>query len=147
MDPATIGLIVSALVPFLKKGGEKLVDKIVDEGFAERGKIWESVKGLFSGDDLITLDLLAENPDDLKLQGKVEGKLEDRLKNDPEAAAELEKLLAELKRATSTEIINEEITDSDVKNKLKRAAGSEGRAAIENEKIERSRIDNEIEIL
>ena len=152
MDPATLTIgaiasaIVSALVPFLKKGGETLANEVAKEGFAQRGEIWQTVKGLFVEDDLTTLDLFADNPEDAKIQGKLEGKLEERLKNQPEIAKELEKLLTELKETGSTQIINENVSDSEIRNRLKRNAENTGKAGIANTEIARSKIDNDIEI-
>lgn len=92
--------VVAAVVPYLAKGADKLLNKTVDEavdkGFEQRGKIWETVKGLFVEDDLTLLNLFEENPADQKTQGKLEGKLEDRLKANPEVAAQLEALLKQI---------------------------------------------------
>ena len=88
--------VITALVPYLAKGGEKLVDKIVDEGFEQRGKIWEMTKGLFLEDNLTLLNLFEENPNDAKTQGKLESKLEDKLQANPEIAKEFESLLKQI---------------------------------------------------
>lgn len=92
-----IGAIASAaipaIVPFLIKGGEKISEKIAEEGFEERGKIWQIVKRLFGDDELVHLNLFADNPNDGRLQGKIEGKLEEKLKHDVSIAAEIARLL------------------------------------------------------
>lgn len=98
--------VVTALVPYLAKGGEKLVDKIVDEGFEQRGKIWEMTKGLFLEDNLTLLNLFEENPNDAKTQGKLESKLEDKLQANPEIAKEFESLLKKIPAEMKTNSIN-----------------------------------------
>lgn len=117
--------IVAALVPYLATGGEKLVEKTVEEGFENRAKIWQKVKGLFPDNELTTLNLFAENPDDPKLQGKVEGKLEDRLANNLNVAEELEKLLRliphsqvkqnTIKQTGDTNIAVQDVSGSEIK--------------------------------
>lgn len=95
-----VPMVVSAVVPYLAKGADKLLNKAVDEaveeGFEHRGKIWETVKGLFIEDELTLLNLFEQNPEDAKTQGKLEGKLEDRLKSNPAVAAQLEELLKQI---------------------------------------------------
>ncbi len=98
--------VITALVPYLAKGGEKLVDKMVDEGFEQRGKIWEMTKGLFLEDNLTLLNLFEENPNDAKTQGKLESKLEDKLQANPEIAKEFESLLKQIPAEMKTNSIN-----------------------------------------
>jgi hypothetical protein len=98
--------IITALVPYLAKGGEKLVEKVVDEGFEQRSKIWEMTKGLFLEDNLTSLNLFEENPTDTKLQNKLESKLEDKLAANPEIAKEFEALLKQIPAETKTNSIN-----------------------------------------
>lgn len=99
MDAATIAAVassaVTALVPFLTKGGEKLAEKAAEEGFDKRAKIWNAVKGLFIEDELLITNFSA-NPEDAKAQGKLEGKLEERLKSNSKVADELSELLKQL---------------------------------------------------
>jgi hypothetical protein len=107
MDFATIAAgIVTAIVPYLAKKVDKLIDKTVDEGFEQRGKIWETAKGLFQEDDLTLLNLFEENPSDAKTQGKIEVKLEDKLRANPDAARELDDLLKDLPAETATNSVN-----------------------------------------
>lgn len=100
MDPVTIATIasgaVAALTPFLKKGGEKLADKIAEEGFAQRGKIWEVVRGLFLEEDLTTLNLFEEKPENVETQAELRGELKHLLKAKPEVAEQLQALLKDL---------------------------------------------------
>jgi hypothetical protein len=141
-----VPMIVSALVPYFAKAAEKIVDKSAEEIFAQRGQIWNSVKGLFVEDEMTTLNLFAENPEDAKIQGKLEGKLEERLKDSPETVKDLEALLAKLEKSVSTRITNERIQNTDLSNKLKRSGDDGGDAAIENRDISGSKISNEIDI-
>ena len=107
-------LIVTALATgALEKVGEKSAESALS-----------LIKGLFTPDELITLNLNAEALQDPKAQGKLEGKLEDRLAAHPDIAQQLEALLAQLPKAdgkqnTSTQtgsgnIANQDITNSTI---------------------------------
>ena len=100
MEPVTIALIattaVNALVPFFKKGAEKLVDKSAEEVFNKRSEIWNKVKGLFAADELTTLKLFEANPEDVETQAELRGELKHLLKANPETAKELDELLKQL---------------------------------------------------
>ena len=77
------------------------------------------IKGLFTPDELITLNLSAEALQDPKAQGKIEGKLEERLAAHPDIAKQLEALLAQLPKAegktnTLTQIGNGNVGVQDV---------------------------------
>jgi hypothetical protein len=100
MDPFTIASIAAGAVkilgPYFKIGGEKLAGKIAEEGFAERGKIWETIKGLFLGDDLTTLNLLEKYPESKEMQAEVRTKLEEKLTANPDVAALLQELLKKI---------------------------------------------------
>jgi hypothetical protein len=147
MDYQTIAvLVIKALSPIAKKGLEKLAEKTAEEGFNERKAIWEKIKGLFKTDDLTLLNLLQDADSDLKAQGMLEDKLETHLETTPEIAKFLEPILARLTESASTQIMNEQIADSEISNKLKRSPETRGQAAIENTDISGSRIDNEIDI-
>lgn len=143
-------LVVSALLPLFKELGSKALNKLAEKGgeevFNQRGAILEKVKNVFFGEELTALDLLAENPEDLKTQGKLEGKLEERLKANPEIAADLEAMLARLEKAVSTQINNERIQNTEMSNKIKRSGEGGGDAAINNKDISGSKISNEIDI-
>lgn len=151
MDYATIAtMALTALSPLVKigfeKGFEKLGEKTAEAGFNERQAIWEKIKGLFQADDLTLLNLLQDAGSDVKAQGKLEGKLETHLEAHPEVAKDLETILTKLKESSSTKITNEEIADSEIKNRLKRDAGQRGEAVINNSDVSGSKIDNEMEI-
>lgn len=77
------------------------------------------IKGLFTPNELITLNLSAEALQDPKAQGKIEGKLEERLAAQPDIAKQLEALLAQLPKAegktnTLTQIGNNNVGVQDV---------------------------------
>ena len=133
MEPATIALIassaVNALVPYFKKGAEKIADKSAEELFNKRAEIWEKVKGLFAADELTTLDLFKENPEDAKTQGKLEGKLEEKLKTDSETFNQLDALIKHLEEMEKRQpafknvsnIKNENIHGSFIVNDVKQS--------------------------
>lgn len=115
MDIATLApLVVSALVPLLKKGAEKIVDKAAEESFEQRGKIWSLVKGMFVEDDLTLLNLFEQNPEDAKTQGKLEGKLEDRLKVNPDIAEQLQALVNTINQTTANNSVNINRQDGEI---------------------------------
>lgn len=100
MDPVTIAAVASGVVnvlaPFFKKGGEKLADKIAEEGFAQRGKIWETVKGLFPDNELTELKLFEKYPDNNDMQTEAAAKIEEKLAANPETANALQELLQKI---------------------------------------------------
>lgn len=100
MEPVTIAAIasaaVTALAPFFKKAGEKLADKAGEEVFAQRGRIWETVKGLFPDNELTELKLFEKYPDNKDMQTEAAAKIEEKLTAHPESAAVLQELLAKL---------------------------------------------------
>lgn len=105
---------INAITPFLQKGGEKLTEKVVEEGFEQRSQIWESVKSLFIGDDLTTLGLMEKYPDNEDINNEVKVRLADRLKENPDVAGRLDELLKKLEQfQTSTETnINYQVGDN-----------------------------------
>ena len=98
--------IITALIPYLVKGGEKIAEKVAEEGFEQRGKIWEMTKGLFRPNELTALNLFEENPTDAKNQNKLESKLEDKLEANPEIAKEFEALLKQIPAEIKTNVVN-----------------------------------------
>jgi len=80
------------------------VTALTTKAFEEIGKesgttVLSLIKGLFTPDELTTLNLSAEALQDPKAQGKLEGKLEERLAAHPDIAKQLEALLAQLPKA------------------------------------------------
>lgn len=92
-DPITMTALATAAVT-------ALTTKAFEEIGKESGTTALSlIKGLFTPDELTTLNLSAEALQDPKAQGKLEGKLEDRLAAHPDIAKQLEALLANLPKA------------------------------------------------
>ncbi len=89
VEPITAAVLVTALAT---KAFEKVGEKTGETALS-------LIKGLFTPDELITLDLSAEALQDSKAQGKLEGKLEDRLVAHPDIANQLETLLAQLPKS------------------------------------------------
>lgn len=119
MEPATIALIAStavgALVPLLNKGAEKLVEKGTEEAYAKRAEIWNKVKGLFAEDDLTTLNLFENDPENAATQGELRGELKHLLKANPEITEQLDELLKQLPKADAkNNAINVEGNDNNV---------------------------------
>ena len=100
MEPVTVAVIaasaVKALVPFFSKGAEKFVDKSAEEVFNKRSEIWNKVKGLFAEDELTTLKLFENDPENVETQAELRGELKQILKTNPDAADELDKLVKQL---------------------------------------------------
>lgn len=81
---------IAAITPYLVKGGEE-----VAKGMGK--DLWELIKKPFTSEkEQILVQQLEENPGDVKLQGKVEGKLEELLEANPSIAAQLQDLLAKM---------------------------------------------------
>jgi hypothetical protein len=78
----------------------KAFEKVGEEVGKESGTTALSlIKGLFTPNELTTLNLSADALQDPKAQGKLEGKLEERLAANPDIAKQLEALLASLPKA------------------------------------------------
>ena len=98
----------------------KAFEKAGEEVGKESGTTFLSlIKGLFTPDELVTLNLSADALQDQKAQGKLEAKLEDRLAAYPDIAKQLEALLASLpkregKTNTLTQTGNDNIGLQDV---------------------------------
>ena len=135
-----VPMVVSALVPYFARGAQTIADKSAAEIYEQRGKIWDSVKGVFVEDDLTTLNLFADDPENPETQAELRGELKQLLKASPENAAKLEELVVRLKDMSS-EIINEQVEGSIIDNEMKRG---EGKASISNKGISGSRISNKI---
>ena len=110
-ESITAALVVTALATgALEKLGEKGAENALS-----------LIKGLFTPDELVTLNLSAEALQDPKVQGKLEGKLEDRLAAQPDIAKQLEALLTQLPKAegkqnTLTQVGSENIANQDIMN-------------------------------
>jgi hypothetical protein len=100
MEPITttaiVSGVISAVTSFLVKGGEKVAEKVVEEGFEQRGRIWQRVKSLFAGDELVTLNLFEKYPKNEDVKKEIEAKLEEKITKDPELSKEFESLLKQI---------------------------------------------------
>jgi hypothetical protein len=85
LETLAAGLVKALATKAFEKVGEKTAESA-----------WGKVKSLFTPEELITLNLTESGLQDTKTQGKIEGKLEDRLAANPEIAKELEALLAQV---------------------------------------------------
>ncbi|VAV83828.1 hypothetical protein MNBD_DELTA01-601 [hydrothermal vent metagenome] len=94
------GAAIAAITPFLVKGGEAIATGV--------GKsLWKTIKKPFTSDkDKALIKELEKNPEDLKLQGKAEGKLEDLLADHPEIAEEISRLIPEAEKEAAILIQN-----------------------------------------
>lgn len=89
IETLAASLVTALATKAFEKAGEKVGEKSGENALS-------LIKGLFTPDELITLNLSAESLQDPKAQGKLEGKLEDRLAAHPDIAQQLESLLAQL---------------------------------------------------
>jgi hypothetical protein len=98
IEELAASLVTALAAKVFEKAGEKLGEKSGETALS-------LVKGLFSPEELITLDLRAEALQDPKAQGRLEAKLEDRLAAHPDIAEQLEAWLERLPKvegATNT---------------------------------------------
>ncbi len=85
LETLAAGLVKALATKAFEKVGEKTAEAV-----------WGKVKSLFTVEELTTLNLTESGLQDPKTQGKIEGKLEDRLAANPEIAKELEAMLAQV---------------------------------------------------
>ena len=98
--------LVSAMTPYLVKGAEKMVEKAAEEGWVERGKIWETVKGLFIGDEKM-LHIYEAYPDTEKIEQDFTKALEGKLKEAPaDVVSELERLYKAVPQQVKSNVMN-----------------------------------------
>jgi hypothetical protein len=119
MDFATLAsMTISAIVPFLIKGGEEIAQGIGKD-------LWALIKNPFQTEkDKSLIKQLEEKPDDQKLQGKVEIKLSELLEayHDvaqqissilPKAQEESKKLSLLIKNSKNVVAFNKIVTNGD----------------------------------
>lgn len=92
IETLAVSLVAALATKAFEKAGESLGVKSGEAALS-------LIKGLFTHDELITLDLSADALQDPKAQGKLEAKLEDRLAANPDIARQLEALIAQLPKA------------------------------------------------
>ncbi len=94
------GTAIVAITPFLVKGGEAIATGVGES-------LWAAIKKPFTSDkDRAIIEELEKNPDDLRLQGKTETKLESFLETNPEIAKEINRLLPEAEKEAAILIQN-----------------------------------------
>ena len=88
MDPITLApAILSVLLPYLVKAGEKAAEKIGETLPENAGKLWGALSEKFKGKDAVKD--LAANPSDEDAQGAFRLQLKKALTEDPEFLAAL----------------------------------------------------------
>src|SRR5215475_13978556 len=98
IEALAASLVTALATKAFEKFGEKVGEKSGETALS-------LVKGLFTPEELITIDLSAEALQDPKAQGRLEAKLEDRLAAHPDIAEQLEAWLERLPKvegATNT---------------------------------------------
>ena len=92
VEALAASLVTALATKAFEKAGEKVGEKTGETALS-------LIKGLFTPDELITLNLSADALQDPKAQGKLEAKIEDRLATNPDIANQLEALLAQLPKS------------------------------------------------
>jgi hypothetical protein len=92
IEALAASLVTALATKAFEKTGEKVGEKSGET-------VLSLVKGLFTHEELITLNLSAEALQDPKAQGRLEAKLEDRLPAHPDIAEQLEAWLKQLPEA------------------------------------------------
>lgn len=82
-------LALALVTALATKAFEKLGEKAADSA-------WNKVRGLLSGEELTTLNLLEKYPENKDLQIEVAEKLQPRLEENPAISRELEELLKQI---------------------------------------------------
>ena len=88
---------------------------------------------IFQGNDIITLNLLAENPEDAKTQGKLEGIIETRIGDDASFEDKLKRFIEELKKSfpSDAKIVTEQISeDSEITSEIETSPTAKGNSEI-----------------
>ena len=138
MEVLAIALTTALATKAFEEIGEKTGENLLETAT-------ELVKSLFKPEELVTLNLSADHLSDPVAQGKLIGKLEDRLVSNPDVAQQLEVLMEKLNAASDVTITNKKISnDSDVKNEVELSSASTGNNEILNEDIDRSKVSNTI---
>ena len=100
-DPATLAayIVGTFLVPYASKGAEKIGEAVAKKFGEEIGsdlvkrskRLWEVVKGAFSGDEITKLDLFEGQPEEYR--NEIEATLKRKIKNDARLKTELEEIV------------------------------------------------------
>lgn len=110
-------LAITLITALVTKGFEKLGEKTVES-------IWDKVRNVLVGDELIALNLLEKYPNNEDLRVEVAEKLQPRLESNPVAAKEFEELLKQIPsvqvkqnnilQSGSGNIVNQDISSSTI---------------------------------
>ena len=139
MQALAMALVTALATKAFEKFGEKTGENISNTAT-------ELVKSLFKPDELITLNLSAEHLSQPIEQGKLIGKLEDRLANNSDVANQLQALIDKVNDASSdATITTKRVSEgSDVKSEIETSSAAKGNNEILTEDIERSNITSTI---
>ena len=139
MEALAMDLVTALATKAFEKFGEKTGENISNTAT-------ELVKSLFKPDELITLNLSAEHLSQPIEQGKLIGKLEDRLVNNSDVANQLQALIDKVNNASSdATITTKRVSEgSDVKSEIETSSAAKGNNEILTEDIERSNITSTI---
>ena len=139
MEALALALTTALATKAFEKFGEKTGENISNTAT-------ELVKSLFKPDELITLNLSADHLSQPIEQGKLIGKLEDRLANNSEIANQLQALLDKLNDASSdAKVTTRRVSDgSDVKSEIETSSTAKGNNEILTEDIESSKVTSTI---
>lgn len=92
---------LTAVLPYLALGGQEFSKSVGKD-------LWELIKKPFKLDkDKKIIEELKQNPDDQKIQGKLELKLSELLEEEPEVAEDLNKYLKGVKEEINTNIVKD----------------------------------------
>ena len=103
--------------------------------------------GIFHGNDIITLNLLAENPEDAKTQGRLEGIIETRIGDDPGFEDKLKRFIEELQKAfpSDAKIVTERIFEkSEIKSDIETSPTAKGNSEITTKDVTKSKVTSTI---
>ncbi len=107
MDITTIAAAaITFSLPFLKKAGEKMSEKIGED-------FWTKIKKIFTSDKQKKLvENLEKNPEDAKTQGAIEAILDEKIDNDELLKKELILLIENAKQKGANLIMGNSITQN-----------------------------------
>jgi hypothetical protein len=138
MEALAIALVTALATKAFEKAGEKLGENTTE-------KATGLIKSLFKPDELISLNLSADHLSEPIQQGKLIGKLEDRLADKTDIARQLQTLIDKLNDSSDAKIITERVSDdSDVKSEIETASTSKGNSEITTKDISSSKVESVI---
>jgi hypothetical protein len=108
MDPLTLATtVVNLLSPYLSKVAGALADKAANAAGEKLGTLFTAVKAKFTGNVYAeeTLKRVKDQPESASRQAALVGVLEEQIKNDPEFAETMRKLVGEAKDSGADNIL------------------------------------------